>query len=349
MGRVKRPPSVLPEPILLSHPIDTSNWTLPIRERTVSTEEPKSLPSTGPQVRFTQNPAGKTVTFREAAMSTPAAGAEAHRATRSRRKSVQSNSTNSRPSTANGNDTAAAKPKVKLSVRKKSTASASPAAPTPAVPATADDEDDDNITVLTKPTQRVVIPDDDGDTFGLNDVDNSGKEVPAPIVPAKNDAANRPWGRKGKEPLGSAVGAFAVQTNEANKDATGDDVQMVDAVSHPRPPCCYTPLTFLQTEAVAEQIDEGVIDPNDVDPKEFEDPYDPANDPDAKSHVSLSDNDDEDKDGQQDLVVDFDRPWKVEGFDVGMREKWERMYTDVEMRAIGGDWGHTEDYQNEKV
>jgi len=110
-----------------------------------------------------------------------------------------------------------------------------------------------------------------------------------------------------------------------------------------------------------EPVDEGSIHGSDVDPAEFEDNFNLADDDtgddvddvddedvDAKSHISIASSRDEARTKER-AYGDFDgeRPWKVQGFDNKTRFTWELMYCNLATRV--GDWEFAEDIQREKV
>lgn len=94
-------------------------------------------------------------------------------------------------------------------------------------------------------------------------------------------------------------------------------------------------------------MDEGSIHYSDVDPKEFEDTFDPDDADDARSHISIESANSTSK-GRWSRYNPL-HPWRMMGFSDRMRREWETMYCQVEPRPLSGEWSFTEDYQREKV
>ncbi|KAK4547982.1 hypothetical protein LTR36_010702 [Oleoguttula mirabilis] len=204
--------------------------------------------------------------------------------------------------------------------RKKSTASPPP----PASP----DEEGDTIAVQQKvkavEIEDVTEDDNNGDS-PLSDIELLEKQLDeSPEQPTTASAnrpeqpttvgANRPWGRNGKAPV----------RGHGRYDGAEDDYEMIDA-----------------DDADEEAVDEGSIDYNDQGDEDAED----DGDGDKDEVISISSQDDDKEAPPFDIM---DRPWKVEGFNRGMRQHWETMYCTVEMRPLGNSWDSTEDYQREK-
>ncbi|KAH9826997.1 hypothetical protein Tdes44962_MAKER09887 [Teratosphaeria destructans] len=119
----------------------------------------------------------------------------------------------------------------------------------------------------------------------------------------------------------------------------------------PRPsPFTTEPMTgTFRPQDMHDNVDEGSVDYNDVRSEDLDDPYDPTNDPDAQSHVSIE-SDDTKHTVEQAMTIDIHllRPWRVSGFSPEMRRTRELMYYNLETRPIGGDYAYTELYQEHK-
>ncbi|KAK5120210.1 hypothetical protein LTR85_006416 [Meristemomyces frigidus] len=186
-----------------------------------------------------------------------------------------------------------------------------------ASPPPSTDEEGDTIAVQQKMKTVEIedVPDDDSDDDSpLSDLEQLEKQVDEGRKRSATSGANRPWARNGKAPV----------REHGQNDGADDDYDMVEAA-----------------EADEEEIDEGSVDYND----QGEDAADGEGDPNRDEVISISSQDDEKEDAPFDLL---DRPWRVEGFNRGMRQHWETMYCTVEMQPLGNSWNNTEDYQREK-
>lgn len=219
-----------------------------------------------------------------------------------------------RPTTAFSNATdSRPKPKLKLNFKK--------AKLTPPKHV-ADDTDGDTIAVSHK-FKALGVPDTAYSQF--NNLEMVDKQVDNSRQARNNAATNRLWGGKGKQPARDVVSGTSAAAANSHNDR---DVEILEIDDEP--------------------VDEGSIHSSDVDPAEFEDDYNPADDDDeVKSHISIASSRDENGDKEK-AYGDFDgeRPWKVQGFDKKTRYTWELMYCNLVTRIA--DLEFAEDIQREK-